>query len=110
MVLSRREIQVAVERSAIVFDPPLEETQWGEASVDLRLGFSFTKLNPTKGIKISVVQGLGGLPAQGLWTTVQKKIADAFGKPETFTLQPNEFVLAMTHEKVSVPPNLTKNI
>jgi hypothetical protein len=31
MVLSRREIETAVERGEIVFDPPLEETQWGEA-------------------------------------------------------------------------------
>jgi dCTP deaminase len=106
MVLSRREIQAAVDRGKIVFDPPLEKTQWEEASVDLRLGFSFTKLNPSRGIKISVAQGLAGLPAHGLWTTVQKKRTDRLGKPETFTLEPNEFVLAMTYEKVTVPPNL----
>jgi deoxycytidine triphosphate deaminase len=99
MLLSRREIQSAVERGEIVFDPPLEDDQWGEASVDLRLGFSFTKLNPTRGIKISVAQGLAGLPGQGLWTTVQKKRVDALGKAETFTLEPGEFVLAMTYEK-----------
>jgi dCTP deaminase len=106
MVLSRREIQAAVDRGEIVFEPPLEKTQWGEASVDLRLGFSFTRLNPNRGIKISVAQGLAGLPARGLWTTVQKKRADRLGKPETFTLDPKEFVLPMTHEKVTVPPNL----
>jgi dCTP deaminase len=106
MVLSRREIQAAVDRGEIVFEPPLEKTQWGEASVDLSLGFSFTRLNPNRGIKISVAQGLAGLPARGLWTTVQKKRADRLGKPETFTLDPKEFVLPMTHEKVTVPPNL----
>jgi len=44
MVLAQPEIRAEVENGRIVFDPPLEESQWGQASVDLRLGFSFTKL------------------------------------------------------------------
>ena len=46
MILSQSEIRAEVEAGRIVFDPPLEEKQWGEASVDLRLGFDFTKLAP----------------------------------------------------------------
>jgi hypothetical protein len=42
MVLSQPEIKKAVKDGKIVFDPPLEDDQWGEASVDLRLDFSFT--------------------------------------------------------------------
>ena len=44
MVLSQAVIRKAVKDKMIVFDPPLEERQWGEASVDLRLGRSFTTL------------------------------------------------------------------
>jgi len=43
MVLSQAVIRKAVKDKMIVFDPPLEERQWGEASVDLRLGRSFKK-------------------------------------------------------------------
>lgn len=44
MILSQVNLRAAVEAGQIGFDPPLEDRQWGEASVDLRLGFSFTKL------------------------------------------------------------------
>ena len=44
MILSQPEIRAAVQNGDIKFEPPLEERQWGEASVDLRLGLNFTKL------------------------------------------------------------------
>jgi deoxycytidine triphosphate deaminase len=44
MILSQPEIRESVARGKIRLDPPLEERQWHEASVDLRLGFKFTKL------------------------------------------------------------------
>src|SRR5512141_3108577 len=42
-VLSQRELRNEVEKSDIRFDPPLEEKQWAEASVNLRLGLKFAK-------------------------------------------------------------------
>lgn len=42
MILSQIDLRAAVEAGDIAFTPSLEERQWGEASVDLRLGFSFT--------------------------------------------------------------------
>jgi hypothetical protein len=41
MILSHLNLRAAVESDEIAFDPPLEESQWGEASIDLWLGFSF---------------------------------------------------------------------
>ena len=38
MILSQPEVRAAVAAGEIKFDPPLEEQQWGEASIDLRLG------------------------------------------------------------------------
>ncbi len=58
MVLSQPDIRKEVRTGRIAFDPPLEENQWGEASIDLRLGRSFTKFKDIKGIKISVAEGL----------------------------------------------------
>jgi len=40
MILSQPDLRRAVSDKKIVFDPALEENQWGEASIDLRLGFS----------------------------------------------------------------------
>jgi deoxycytidine triphosphate deaminase len=57
MILSQPQIREAVERGEIRFDPPLEERQWHEASVDLRLGAKFTKLKAAKGLKVSLAHG-----------------------------------------------------
>jgi len=96
MILSRQEIRGAVERKEIRFDPPLEERQWGEASVDLRLGLSFTKLKPAPALKISMAGGIAAIADSGLWQEATLKVRDKFNKRETFVLEPNEFVLALT--------------
>ena len=65
LILSQPEIRCAVDEGKIVFSPALEENQWGEASVDLRLGFSFTKLKKIEGITISVCDGLAAVSHAG---------------------------------------------
>jgi deoxycytidine triphosphate deaminase len=65
MILSQVNLRAAVEAGQIGFDPALEDRQWGEASVDLRLGFSFTKLEKAPGLVISVADGLGALGRSG---------------------------------------------
>lgn len=106
MVLSQPDIRKAVRSGRIVFDPPLEEDQWGEASVDLRLGQSFTKLKDIQGIKISVAGGLQSLGESGFWQTVDVPEYDGFGNRNSFTLRPGDFVLVPTHGKVKIPNNL----
>lgn len=54
MILSHAEIREAVEGGKIQFDPPLEDRQWGQASVDLRLGYQFTRLKGASSITVSV--------------------------------------------------------
>ena len=49
MILSQTDLRAAVDAGDIGLDPPLEERQWGEASVDLRLGFKFTKFSVRTG-------------------------------------------------------------
>jgi deoxycytidine triphosphate deaminase len=61
MILSQPELRVAVQQKAIVFSPPLEERQWGEASIDLRLGYEFTIFREdidTQGLSLSIAKGL----------------------------------------------------
>jgi len=106
MVLSQPDLRRAVQRGEIIFSPSLEETQWGEASIDLRLGFSFTKLKNIAGMKISVAGGLATLAESGFWKTMILKEQDTHGKPESYDLGPREFVLCLTHESITVPKNL----
>jgi dCTP deaminase len=106
MILSQPDLREAVRTGQIKFDPPLNEEQWGEASVDLRLGFQFTKLKNVSGMRVSVAQGLKELGDTGFWQTAELKEKDDFGKVQTFCIDPGEFVLAMTYEKISVPKNM----
>jgi dCTP deaminase len=106
MILSQVNLRAAVAAGEIGFDPPLEERQWGEASVDLRLGYSFTKLEKASGLTISVAEGLGALARSGFFTTKELKPLDEFGDPESFVLHPGQFILGMTHESIKVPKNM----
>lgn len=106
MILSQPDLRKAVDDGEIAFDPPLEEKQWGEASIDLRLGFKFTRLKEIPNFKISVAEGLGALAASDFWDEMELKEKDSFGKRETFSLTPKEFVLAMTYESIKVPRSM----
>lgn len=106
MILSQPDLRAAVQAGDIGFDPQLEDKQWGEASIDLRLGFRFTSLSAATGARFSVAEGISTIGRSGLWATKDLREKDEFGKRETFTLEPNEFVLAMTHERISMPNHL----
>ncbi len=96
VILSHSEIQELVQRELVQFSPSLDKGQIGEASVDLRLGFGVTRLRGNKSLTISVAEGLD-LP-EGLWEDQKDQ--------ERYELKPGEFVLAMTHESVSLPTNI----
>ncbi|MGA8707890.1 MAG: dCTP deaminase [Steroidobacteraceae bacterium] len=104
MILSQPELRQAVAAGEIKFDPPLEDTQWGEASIDLRLGTQFTQLQPVPGLRLSVAGGLGQV--SGFWKTMNLPLRNEFGQRVPFCLEPGEFILAMTYESVTVPKNL----
>ena len=106
MILSQREVRAAVDAGEIVFDPPLEERQFGEASVDLRLGFHFTQLQKIPGLTISVAKGPDAVAKTGMWVDQILDKHDEFGKRQNLTLLPREFVLALTYERISIPKNL----
>jgi dCTP deaminase len=106
MILSQADLRRAVEAGEIGFTPTLEEKQWGEASIDLRLGFQFTKLRKCDGVKFSLADGLGIIGAMKIWETRELKERDSFGKVEQFDLDPGEFILAKTYETITVPKNL----
>ncbi|MGB6534814.1 MAG: hypothetical protein WBF58_02510, partial [Xanthobacteraceae bacterium] len=106
MILSQPEIRAAVEKGEIRFDPPLEERQWGVASIDLRLGLKFAKLIADSSVTFSMTKGIGPIARTGLYHEEVFQLKDNFGKRRTYILEPNEFILALTHEHVWMPRNL----
>lgn len=106
MILAQAEIRDEVAKGQIKFDPPLEERQWHEASVDLRLGFKFTKLVARRGLKVSLAYGMSAVADAGLWKEKILRREDDFGKPETYTVDPGEFILAQTYERIWMPRHL----
>jgi dCTP deaminase len=106
MILAQAEIREAVAKGEIRFDPPLEENQWHEASVDLRLGFKFTKLAAKRGLKVSLAYGMSAIADAGLWKEKTLRREDELGKTETYTVESGEFILAQTYERIWVPRHL----
>jgi dCTP deaminase len=51
-------------------------------------------------------KGIGVIAQTGLWIQKTLKERDEFQKRETFVLEPGEFVLALTHERIWVPNHL----
>jgi dCTP deaminase len=106
MILAQADLREAVADGRVGFSPGLEEKQWGEASIDLRLGFQFTKLRKCDGVKFSLAEGLGTIGAMKIWETRELRERDSFRKVEQYDLEPGEFILAKTHEATTVPKNL----
>ena len=110
MILSQAELRKAVEQGKIEFDPPLEEAQWGEASVDLRLGHQFTTLVGQDNVTISVADGLGALAQSNLWNTEDLREPDIHGRPRFHEIRRGDFVLAQTHESIKIPRSMIARV
>jgi dCTP deaminase len=108
-ILTRNEIKEEVEKGTIRFDPPLQDRQWGDVCVDLRLGYKFTQLRPSK-VEIPLAGGISGVSDTGLWREKTFKHKDEFDKRESFTIEPNEFILAQTLEHVWIPRNMIARV
>ena len=83
MILSQADLRRSVKAGEIAFNPGIEEKQWGEASIDLRLGFQFTKLKAVSSLSaISIAEGLQSVGGMGIWNTIHLKEKDSHGKIE----------------------------
>lgn len=109
MILSRPEIQAAIDRGEIKFSPNIDDRQLGDTSIDLRLGYKFTKLRQSDVI-IPLAKGIKQIADTGLWDEETFKEKDKFGKRMSYCLDPNEFILALTYEHVWIPRNLIARV
>lgn len=96
MILSDRELRLEIEDRNIIFDPPIEDTQVGDASIDLRLG-------PT----LRIPQ----LDESIVIRPRNRKGRDLYGEqhpiePGGYNLEPKQFVLGHSLETVTLPDYL----
>jgi dCTP deaminase len=106
-VLSQVDLRTEVEKDAVRFDPGLMDDQWGEVSVDLRLGKQFTMFKTGfEDVTVSVAKGLRSLGGLNIWNTKTLKDIDELEQAETLKLKPGMFVLALTNESITVPRHL----
>lgn len=98
MILSDQDIKKALRSKRIVIKPqPDFETQLGSCSIDLRLGNTFRVFDYSKYPYID--------PAKKDYSNEITKVITV-GKGGEFIMQPGDFVLAVTHEHVKIPPDL----
>ena len=93
MVLSDIDIRQYMEAGKIKVDPPLPPEQFGSCSVDFRLGHEFNVFEHSRYPYIDMRTKTG---LEGLMRTV------TVGRDEPFILQPRDFVLAITEERLEL--------
>ena len=97
MVLSKPDIKRCIDDGRLVIDPAPAYSRINQVSIDLRLGRKFTVMK--------------GLPPHVPKVRVKPSLfrsGDAWEHREgdSFDLQPGAFVLAQTHESVTMPSDL----
>lgn len=99
MVLSDRDLKRALKLGRIKITPkPDLSTQLGSCSIDLRLGRTFRVFEHSRHPFIDPFK-------KAIGKEVTREIAVEDGEP--FIIQPSDFVLATTIEKIEVPDDLT---
>jgi len=98
MVLSDRDIKRALEEKRIVISPkPDLKTQLGSCSIDLRLGNLFRIFDHSK---YPFIDPYKKDYSSDITREVKLKV------DQQFIMQPGDFVLAVTMEKVTIPDNM----
>lgn len=98
MVLSDKDIKAYIKKRKIVISPiPDFKTQLGSCSLDLRLGDRFRVFEHSKNAYLD--------PTKKDYTNeITREVKVKNGDP--FIMQPGDFVLAVTMERVKVPDDL----
>jgi len=98
MILSDRDIKKALKEKRIAIKPlPDFATQLGSCSIDLRLGDTFRVFEHSKHSHIDPSK-------KDFSNEITREIKLKKGEP--FMMQPGDFVLAVTLEKVTIPSDL----
>jgi dCTP deaminase len=103
LILSHNDLRRAWKQRQIRFSPDISESQIAESSIDLRLGYDFTKLKPQRRHVRPAAEGFDPGPV------TETKSYENLARP-IFTLRPREFMLGFTLEEVRIPGWLAANV
>jgi dCTP deaminase len=96
LILSKPHILSYLRAGTLKIDPPIPEDRVAQVSIDLSLGRKLTTFKAPEYLSaIHIVPSLW--QAKDLWIEEER---------DTFKLQPRQFVLAQTYERVRIPPDL----
>ena len=98
MILTDREIEIALERRQISIEPRPPREALSSTSIDLTLADTFAEWLPRHGLPIR--PGARGYVYSEIARELQRRV-----KRNQYTLSPRAFVLAWTAERVSIPVN-----
>jgi len=107
LILAYNDLVREWRRRRLRFNPDISPNQIGLSSIDLRLGWVFTRLKTKPGV---IIQPARGFDPTDLVEHQDFTQVAVLGKPPTFRLQPGEFRLALTLEEISLPNNLAANV
>lgn len=103
MILTDREIQIALDSKAIEVDPIPEQNQYSSTSLDLTLDPTITKFKkPKTGVGLCLDPSLPGFNHEEILAELgdEQNISEQDG----YEFQPGDMLLAWTHEYVKLPP------
>lgn len=96
-MLARPEIIAYINKGTLAFDPAVSDDDIAQVSVDLRLGNRFTKFKTLPAYLTFVKMDPSLWNSEDLWEHFEQ---------DEYLLKPGEFVLARTHEIVTMPNDL----
>ncbi len=108
MILGYKDLLNEWKTGNIRFDPDIQERQIGLSSIDLRLGYLFSKHKDAPGLTID--------PMAEDFDPSPHVVSEDFeqtgpmGQERSFILEPNQFVLARTLEKIYLPFTLAAQV
>lgn len=102
-----RQLLVSNESDSLFIDPLLEDSQIGQVTIDLRLGYDFLVSILTRKPSIETSINPNNQYHRAIGSYFQETRRDL---GEKFVLYPNQVVLCTTLEYVSLPPNVYADI
>ena len=97
MILTDREIKMALERESLVINPRPRENSFASTSVDLTLGQTFSEfIQPQTGLAISVDPALDGFDHNTVMGQITKE--QTIDPLNGYLLEPSKLILGWTEE------------
>lgn len=107
MILAHNDLVSRWKRRRLRFSPDISLDQIGLSSIDLHLGWVFTRLKERPGVVIQPARGFDPTDLVEHQDLSQVKV---LGVAPTFRLPSGEFRLALTLEQISVPNDLAASV